>query len=400
MKVLQICNKPSFPPADGGAIAIGSMTRSLVKNGCEVTVLNMVSYKHGGTDADWPEDLRNKVTLHFAPVDLRLKPLKAFLNLFSSRSYHAERFYSNDFSDRLASILKSYSFDIIHLETTFPMMYLDVIRKHSKAKLIVRLHNIENEVWSSTAHAEENPFRRWYLNLLAERLRKFEREILSKADGVITISPADFKKMNELLPGIRMTNIPLGLDLSKYSVSIQTANAMPSLFHLGAMDWIPNQVGMNWFLETAWKQLRVKYPGLKFFIAGRKMPKKFFGMKDEQLIVEGEVANPVQFMKSKDIMVVPILSGSGIRVKIIEGMAQGKTIVTTSIGAAGIDCTDGENILLADTPDELVRKISACIEDSNLIAKIGTNARKLIEEKYSLEMASAQLNDFYHSAMR
>ena len=395
MKILQICNKPPFPAVDGGAIAMGSMVRGMVRNGYDITVLNMVSYKHQATENDWPDELRKRVQLHFADVDLRLKPLSAFFNLFSSRSYHTERFYSSEVAEKLISILESEKFDVIQMETVFPFVYHATIRQHSGVKIILRLHNIEHEVWQSTANAEKNPLKKWYLSLLAERLQKFEQEAFKKVDAIITISSADLEKVKELKITAPLTNIPLGIDLQQYPASFSTANdSSVSLFHLGAMDWIPNQQGISWFLETAWKELRKTYPQLYFYIAGRKMPEKFFEMQDAQLHVESAVESPFQFMQSKNIMVVPLLSGSGIRVKIIEGMALGKTVITTSLGAAGIDCMDGEHLLIANTPQEFVKKISDCVNDKLIVERIGQNARRLVEEKYSSAVTSNQFEDF------
>ncbi len=399
MKVLQICNKPPFPPADGGAIAMGNMTRCLVMNGYEVTVLSMVSFKHESVERDFPEALRQKVKLHFAPVDLRLKPVNAMLNLFSTRSYHAERFYSRAFAEKLLSLLKSEQFDIIQLETIFPMVYHDLIRKNSDAKIILRLHNIEHEIWNGTAEAETHPFRKYYMRLLAKRLKNFELKALQQVDGIMTISSADLQRIN--LENIPKVNIPLSLDLSKYNP--QSAHSQtPCLFHLGAMDWIPNQVGMRWFLDTAWKELAQQFPALKFHIAGRKMPDDFFNRQNNQLIVEGEVDEQLAFIRSKDIMVVPLLSGSGLRVKIIEGLALGKAIISTSIGAAGIDYTDGENILIADTPELFTEKISLLLNNPEKITAIGLSGRKLAEEKYSMESIAKKTDEFlkevvYHS---
>ncbi len=393
MKILQFCNKPPFPAADGGAIAMGNMTRCLLRNGYDVTVLSMVSYKHAATESDWPEDLKGKIHLHFANVDLRLKRWDAFLNLFSSESYHVQRFYSPEVAGKLKSLLEKEKFDVIQMETIFPMVYHTLIRKHSNARIVLRLHNIEHEVWSTTAKEERNVLRKFYMGLLATRLKRFEIEVIKNADGIITISESDYKKIKSLTVK-PLSNIPLGIDLAKYPVS-RIPNNPPKLFHLGAMDWIPNQIGMKWFLDKVWPELSKKFPELEFHIAGRKMPKEFFERKSTRLIVNGEVEDAVEYMSSKDIMVVSLLSGSGLRVKIIEGLALGRAIISTSVGAAGIDYIEGENILIANTPEEFVTKISACINNPGLVKRIADNARKLAETKYSLEAVTGCLKKYY-----
>ncbi|GIV33810.1 MAG: glycosyl transferase family 1 [Chitinophagales bacterium] len=393
MKILQFCNKPPFPPADGGAIAMGSMTRCLVHNGFEVTVLSMVSHKHRSQADDWPQDLRKRVRLLFAEVDLRVKKHAAFLNLFSSESYHAQRFHTATVARSLQALLHDEVFDVIQMETIYPMVYHALIRRLSDAPITLRLHNIEHEVWLTTAANDPVFYRRMYLRLLAERLKTFELKAISQAEGILAISSADLDKISHLIQ-VPAETIPLGMDITHYAPAMDFAHP-PRLFHLGAMDWIPNQIGLRWFLDKVWPRLRARFPALELHLAGRKMPAAFFGYKSPGLIIHGEVGDAVEFMRSKDIMIVPLLSGSGLRVKIIEGMLLGKVVVSTSVGASGIHYKDGENILIANNEDEFVRKISDCINRPDFLKHIGRNACSIAREEYALERVSMRLGKFY-----
>ena len=144
------------------------------------------------------------------------------------------------------------------------------------------------------------------------------------------------------------------------------------------MNWIPNQEGIRWFLQNVWMDVHRQYPALKYYIAGREIPAWLTHTDYPNVVIAGEVENAIHFMNSRSIMLVPLFSGSGIRIKIIEAMAIGKAIISTSIGAEGIPYTHGENIMIADTPCEFFEMISACVANKDLCSKLGKNAREVI----------------------
>ncbi|MCF8255091.1 MAG: glycosyltransferase family 4 protein, partial [Bacteroidia bacterium] len=171
---------------------------------------------------------------------------------------------------------------------------------------------------------------------------------------------------------------------------------IPSVFHLGSMDWMPNQEAMKWFIQEVWDKVNLEFPSLPFYLAGRNIPDSFFAYNQQKNVhVLGEIEDAIEFMNQKAIMIVPLFSGSGIRVKILEGMALGKCIISTDLGAQGIDITDGENILIANTAEEFVKKISYLVAHPNEITRIGNNASSLAKEKYDNQKIIQKLLRFY-----
>ena len=141
--------------------------------------------------------------------------------------------------------------------------------------------------------------------------------------------------------------IPFGIDPEQFPET-NTEPEFPSLFSIGAMDWIPNLEGICWFLEKVWPEIHRKYPSLQYYLAGRHMPGWLSEKRFPNIVVVGEVEDAKTFMHSKSILIVPLFSGSGIRIKIIEGMATGKPIISTTVGAEGINYTRDKNIFIAD----------------------------------------------------
>jgi glycosyltransferase involved in cell wall biosynthesis len=399
LKLLQICSKLPYPPKDGGSVAMNILTEGLISSGNEVHVLAINTPKHFIADQDIDLSYRKRTHYRSVLIDTDVKPFKALMNLFSSESYNISRFYSLDFENVLVEILKKNDFQIVQLETLWVVPYLDVIRKHSKGRIVLRSHNVEYSLWERLARTESNPLKKAYLNLLAKRLKKYELSMLNRYDAVLPITESDLRSFEDSGCKLPMMHVPFGIDSARYRTELQLA-VFPRLFHIGAMDWMPNQDGIRWFLESAWPKVHALDQKAELHLAGRNMPDWLKQLKKQNVFIAGEVPDSISFINSASVMIVPLRSGGGMRVKIIEGMALGKAIISTSIGAEGIAYTDGENILIADTADEFVTAISRCCSDKTYTEKLGLNARKLIEEKYDNKIITEKLSAFYHKLIR
>ncbi len=397
MNILQLCNKVPFPPKDGGCIAMNALTQGLIKEGNSIKILAINTRKHFVDVSQLPADYLLNTKIETVFVDTEIRIADAFFNLFSSRSYNIERFYSKKFEDKLIAILQKESFDIIQLESLYVSMYVSTIRKYSKAKIVLRAHNVEHLLWKRNAQLASSPLKKAYLRLLAKRLKNYEVNCLSEFDAIVAITKEDelyFKKAGYLKP---ITTAPFGIDLNK-SEEHTIKEEFPSIFHIGAMDWQPNIEGVNWFLTDIWEKVLLKHPELKLYLAGRSMNMNALKeLNKPNVIILGEVESSKQFMCSKGIMIVPLLSGGGMRVKIIEGLSLGKTIITTTIGAEGIDCENGKNCIIADTPDEFVAAINKCINDKSFYLEIGKNAKSLAFEHFNNADICKKLIEFYQN---
>lgn len=398
LKVLQICHKIPFPLHDGGALSLYNNALGLLLQNVEVKVLALDTPKSPIDFNSIPSDFRKKVNFEFAKVDTRFNPIKAFINLFSHRSYLSERFYSKTFDNHLAELLDQQEFDFIQLEHLYMCLYLKTIRKHSKAKVILRPQNVESKVWEQITQNEKNPLKRNYLKLATKRLKVFEIDAANNVDGIIAISSKDENIFLDFALQIMQTHIPMGFDLSNLKVgkAKEVSNKNVVFYHLGSMDWLPNVQGLKWFIKEVMPYLIKLHPEFIFRIAGKNMPEWFFNQQNKNMIVDGQVKDAIEYQLDKNIMIVPLLAGSGIRIKIIEGMALGKTILSTSIGAEGIPYTSNENILIADTKEEFASQIARCLKFENLSKEIGKNAKEFAARHYDLNHTGSKMIDFYN----
>lgn len=396
MKILQLCHKVPFPPKDGGCMAMHNLTMGLIDEGHEVKVLSINTKKHFIDSSQLPEWYRQASNIETVYVDTDVKIAGAFVNLFKDESYNISRFYSVDFENKLIEVLKQNNYDVVQLESLFMSIYSSVIKKYSTAKIVLRAHNIENELWFDAAKKCTNVIKKQYLSFLAKRLQKYELQSLSAYDAIVAITAKDelyFKNAGFQKASL---TIPFGISLPQIAETETTEQEANSLFHIGAMDWQPNKEGVTWFLKNVWQQVSKQHPEVTFYLAGRNIQKQDFEcVKNHSVSIVGEVENAQQFMLSKNIMIVPLLSGAGMRVKIIEGLALGKTIITTSIGAEGIDCQNNTNIIIANSANEFMEAIHKCLTDKSFASQIGKNAKIVALEKYNNADICKRLSQFY-----
>ncbi|MBC8005164.1 MAG: glycosyltransferase family 4 protein [Verrucomicrobia bacterium] len=399
MQILQLMNKVPWPPNDGGAIACLNMTKGFSMLGHEVTVLSMNTAKHHVNLKELPSHIRNQADFHLVEVPAAINYLEAAFNLlFSDLPYNAQRFISDDFSQQLAELLSVKTFDVIQLEGLYLCPYIPVIRKFSDALIVYRAHNIEYEIWDRTARLS-NGLRSKYLRNLSRRIKRFEISYLNTYDLLVPITDRDGIILDSLGNVKPRHTSQTGIDFASL---VPTAKKLefPSLFHIGALDWAPNQEGLLWFFDKCWPKIHSENPTLKFYLAGRNAPAWLERqLKLDGVVYLGEIADAYDFINSKAIMVVPLFSGSGMRIKIIEGMALGKPIITTDIGTEGIPTQDGHNILIANSDEQFIESINRLISNRALFDEIGKNAIGFIQEKFdNLSQASA-LIDFYKKQM-
>lgn len=391
MKVLQICSKPPVPSVDGGCKAMNNITEGLLSKNVEVKVLTISTHKHPLKEDQISQYYKAKTRIEHLLVDTRVKPIAALLNLCKSKSYNLSRFYSSKFEDLIVENLKSTQFDVVILEGLFVSGYISAIKNNSKAKIVFRAHNIEHEIWERNTQNERKGLKRIYLKKLAKQLKEQEVRVLNQVDLIASITEKDKNQIIELGCTKPIKVIPFGINLAKYI--IDESNKEFTFFHIGSMDWMPNQNGIKWLLSNVWEKISTD-ENIKLRLAGKNMPQWMFDVNQKNVLVDGEVENAINYINQNQVMVVPLFAGSGMRIKIVEGMALAKTVIATSIALEGIDCTHKKNVIVANTKNDFIEAINWCINNKEEAKYIGENAKKLIHEKFDNSKISNELISF------
>ena len=394
MNILLLCNKSPYPPSEGGPMAMNSVITGLLEAGHTVKVLAFNSNKYHVDVDSIPEDYRQKTRIEFIDINLKLKLKEAFKNLFSDESYHVKRFISEEFKERLIHVLKNEQFDVVQLEMIYMAPYIETIREHSKATIVLRAHNVEHKIWDRMAKKTVFFAKRWYINHLVRTLRRYEMSILDKVDGIaaITITDAAYFRRVTATPVI---DLPFGVDIDKFQPVFEVGDT-PTFYHIGSMNWMPNEEGIKWFLKNVWDDVTKRIPEAKLYLAGRNMPRWLRKTKKKNVFIVGEVPDAHAFVNEHNVAIVPLFSGSGMRIKIIESMALGKTVITTLVGAEGIQYSEFEDIIIADNEPKMVENICRLYQHPEEAEAIGLNARRLVEEVYDNTKIIKRLEIFYN----
>ncbi len=393
LRILVLCNKMPYPSNDGGTIATLNMIMGLTAQGNVVDVLAMQTQKHNFPLEKLSPELTQNINWHSVWIDTDIKIGKLISNLFLSKNpYNAERFMSEEFRKKLIWLLQN-DYDIIQLEGLYLSCYIPTIRKCSKSAISMRAHNVEWQIWQRMAETECNLFKKIYKKILSKRIRNLELSTLKKIDLLVPITKNDAEKL-PFKPECTFV-APTGIEPQKF-VCGNAPEIKKSFFYIGALDWEPNQEAILWFVKNVWNDIHQLHPEWAFHIAGRNAPDGFaHELEKHPIVYEGQVASAQKFIDRHNIMIVPLLSGSGMRIKIIEAMAHSRCVITTTIGAEGIDAENGKQILIGDTADELKRQILKVIETPKLADEIAQNAYSFTNENFNNRQIIVGLNDFY-----
>lgn len=387
-KVLILAHKPAYPKMDGGCIAISQILEGFLDIGCNVHFLGMETKKHLSKNTIKHSNLNYKTL----PVNTGVYFWGALKNLFTKDSYFLSRFSQHIFEQEIISTLNKHSFDLVIFESLFASSYLEVVQNHSQAKTIYRSHNIEHQIWETQILEENNIFRKNYLKYQVIRLKKEELTFWKEVDSIVSISEKDSTYIR--LHTKKELNT-IGLYCNNIELKPKEQGSKIDFFHLGAMDWQPNQQAISWLLENVWTVFNRINPETEFHIAGRGMNGSLLKIKLPGLQNHKEVSDAVKFISSHKVMLVPLFSGSGIRVKIIEGMALGKCIICTSLATEGLTTSNLENILIANTKEEFIEQMQFCLNEPKRVAEIGEQAREFAIANFSKSAVSLQLKNLF-----
>ncbi|WP_236975591.1 glycosyltransferase family 4 protein [Membranihabitans maritimus] len=397
MKILQLCKKFPWPLKDGESVAVNSLSKGLVSQGVEMDLLAMNTSKHFTVvDSEVLSAIGHYSTVKWVPLNNSINIFQALWSLFEDNSYHIKRFINKEYSMKLVNMLQSGTkYDFVLLESLYMIPYLHIIKKNTNAKILLRSHNVEFEIWDRLANNKRNPIIKWYLKRLAGQLKDFEVRSLGDISYLLPISQKDGEKYAGFGYRGNLFHLPVGMDLNQYPMKKMEQSDKVELGFIGSLDWMPNIEGLMWFLREVWPAVENKY-GEKcvLHIAGRNMPRNLLSIHKKSVVIHGEVDDAIAFINQFPYFIVPLFSGSGMRVKILEAMALGKIVLSTKVGIEGIPATADKEYLLTDSKEQYLSAIDNLMENKYSTSIIGRNARSFLEDNYSLTGVSEKFFEY------
>lgn len=400
MKILQLCKKFPYPAKDGEAIAVLQMSKALTENGCEVSLFAMNTSRHYvNLHNGLPGELDYYKEIHYVAVDNAIRWTGAIKNLFQRESYHISRFISEEYSKKLIELLQNNHYDVIQLETLYLAPFLQVIKKYSHAMIVLRAHNIEHEIWKRIATQVKFIPKKLYLLYLSNKLKRFEIETLNAYDFLVAITERDLAYFKSLGYKNGCVASPVGFDLKQYLPDYSAFKKPMAISFIGSLDWMPNNEAVRWFLDAVWPIVHKKFPDLEFHFAGRNAPADLRNINRSQVYFHSDVHDAKSFMIKYPVLIVPVFAGSGIRVKILEAMALGRVVITTSIGLEGIPAKHKEEVILANSVHDFLESIQQCYDNYPDIIQIGQNAHQFVSRHFDSSKLANKLVTAYQKVL-
>jgi polysaccharide biosynthesis protein PslH len=382
MKILWVKAGGLVPPDTGGKIRSYNILRELARRHA-VTFFSFHNAHANDAHPGLKDILDRVVCVPLAlPAPKSLAELVNYgLRLLSSQPYGITKFCTRQVRQRLRELLAEETYDVIVCDFLMPA---GVVPWDSQTPKVIFTHNVEAMIWKRHYEVAKNPIWKAISRLEWRKMEAAERRYLSRADRVLTVSETDRDAFTPFLPHQTITVIPTGVDVD-YFKPMPVEELPNSLVFTGSMDWLPNEDAILYFVEGILPLIRQQCPDVSLEVVGRNPSRKLQAVVQVEKAVRltGWVDDIRPFLARGSVCIVPLRIGGGTRLKIFEAMAMGKATVSTTIGAEGLPVRSGENILLADTPQDFADAVISLFRDSNRRCSLGSAARTLVEENYS-----------------
>lgn len=391
MKLLHICPSFPFPPNDGGKIVSYHFYRCFSHFGHQVDLL-CISKVPVAPEQISAVQKDNRIQVL---VDTSIPSLKRLIRcLLMFTPYLMYKFHTKKMMKALKQCLKENHYDALQFEGLQTATYTLKIKKYFRGPIVIRFHNIESQIAYRYAEVTRNWLIKMFLYYESYLTRKLEKKIYRHFSNLLFITPQDQIQAEKVSKRSDRNYFvsPAGVD-TEYFTPVHPSSE--DLIFLGSMDWKPNQDAILWFHQQVLPQIFSRYPGLKLYIVGKNPPMKIQQLHGDRIIVTGTVPDVRPYLQNCGIAIVPLRIGGGMRVKILELMACGLPVVSTTLGAEGINYENYRDILIADTPDEFIRQISRLLDHPDLRTSIGTQARNKAENYYGWNSIMLALEQYY-----
>ncbi len=391
MRILFLQKRPLFPPMTGGQIRTLNVLRHLAR-WHDVTYLCNVQ-EHEGSDLARMEEIGLSVKSVMWREASRRSPRFYFdlaCNLASRFPFNVNKDYDRRLRGEAQRLLADDEFDLVICD--FVQMARNAIGLPARASLLFQ-HNVEAQIFERHAREDSGWLRRQYMGLQARKMKRFEGAAGRWFNGVIAVSEQDRGTFEKEYGWRHVRVIDTAVDTS-YFRPMPDVEAEERVVFVGSLDWLPNEDGVQYFVEEIWPLILARRPGARFQAVGRNPSRSIQRLSSRPGVeIVGTVPDVRPYVRGACVIVVPLLVGGGTRMKIYEAMAMRKAVVSTPLGAEGLQVSDGEDIVLAGAAEEFAARVVELMETPDLREAIAGRAHEHVVSRYSSEVVARQFEE-------
>ena len=392
-RLLVVAKAVPYPPGDGAAMRTWAVLRALAADGHSIELLSFgrVADLENAGGALRQVCASVEVIPHAAPnLSNAAGHLRLLGSLGSALPYSVARFRSETMRTRVEQWLETPKVDAVLCDNPFLFINLPPV---VPVPIILNSHNIESLLLRRLLNFEHNPAKWAYASMELWKLSRWERRMASRASLILACSEHDRTIMATMCPETPVAVVPNIIDVENYTPSPDDDGE--TVLYVGAMDWYPNKDAASWFVSEIWPEVRRLLPGVRFRIAGRGPSGKLRRRLESVAGVEftGAVPDMRIEIERAPVCVVPLRIASGTRLKILEAAALAKAIVSTRVGAEGLDFVDEKEIILADDPGRFAQAVADVVANSGRRRALGMAARRRVESQYSFHELRTAIHD-------
>ncbi len=393
MKILMLTPYLPFPDSSGGQIRSYNLIKSLSKKH-EITLFSLIKDDSEKRFIPELEKYCSKVRVFRrskSPWTLR----NIFLTGFGPYPFLVIRNLSPQQKKAVEEEIKNVHYDLIHAETFYVMPHIP----ETKIPILLVEQTIEYLVYKHYVEGIKNPFLRWILSIDVAKLKFWETRFWKKADGVVAVSESDKKEMLKLVPGLKVDLVPNGVNLDFFKQKESWKSKSPKILFIANFKWLQNVEAAELLLKEVYPAVRNINPKVKIWIVGQHIPENILSFKSDGIIIDNLREDDQDGIRNayyrSSVFVSPLRGPGGTRLKHLAAMAAKLPLVTTSVGAEGLSATDEKDVLIRNSISTIIDATLCILKDDKMAKRIASNARKLVEEKFSWYKMGECLNKIY-----
>jgi len=402
MRLIWFSHFVPFPPRGGAP----QRSFNLLRRASRSHEIILVALNHAGETGQQIANSLKELKKYCAEAEVwdlpyRWKGRRWWAQLVASPFYRApfgcQAVWSSNLNARWQDILRLHPDAFVHFDASDLALFIPAAKNRKK---VLNHHNCESAMAYRRAQKETNPLKRTYLWHQARKLAHVEREICHQFDVNLAVSESDARLLLSRSPAAHIHIVPNGTDTDYFTPS-ESAEDDNTLIFAGSLRWYPNISAVYFFMREVWPSVKQEQPTARLCVAGQfpseRLTRWLRQHRDVEVVASPEDIRP--YVTRAAAFVCPILDGGGTRVKILDAMAMGKAIVSTSIGCEGLAVKHGESILIADSPSEFARDVVDILRNPALRKQLGRAGRSLVEKGYCWEVVGAKLEQAYRCTL-